>query len=75
MTEQTGPTAGAGPRFSTFARELSEFVESVIPPEEVCEHFRASRVEFWKGVRAMIDVHIDHIARAGQKKGASVVVE
>ncbi len=75
MTEQTSASAGCGPRFSSFTKEVCDFVESVIPPEEVRQHFRNSRMEFWKGIRAMVDLHIDNIARGAQKKGSNVVVE
>ncbi len=76
MTEQTGDSTRPRPRFSDFVAEVGEFVESVLPPENVRQHFRASRVEFWKGVRAMVDLRIEHISKGGkQQKGAAVPVE
>lgn len=42
--------------------------------EETLDHFRNSRIEFWKGVRGIID---DRIARMSRKesRGTTVTVE
>ena len=37
-------------------------------------HFRNSRVEFWKGIRSLIDDRIEHLSRHEQK-GQRVTVE
>jgi hypothetical protein len=37
-------------------------------------HFRNSRVEFWKGVRSLVDDRIEHLSRHEQK-GQRVTVE
>lgn len=76
MNEQGAGAGRPKPRFSDFVAEVGDFVESVMPPEEVRQHFRASRVEFWKGVRALVDLRIEHISRGGrQQKGAAVPVD
>ncbi len=76
MTEQTSGAASHRPRFSDFAGEVKEFVECMIPPEPVRQHFRNSRIEFWKGVRTMVDLHIERIGRGGhEEKGSPVTVE
>ena len=38
------------------------------------EHFHNSRLEFWKGVRSMVDQQIDRLSRQ-QQKGSTVTVE
>ena len=38
------------------------------------DHFRTSRVEFWKGLRSLIDEHIERMSRS-QQKGTSVPVD
>jgi len=42
--------------------------------EATKDHFRTSRVEFWKGLRSLIDEHIERMSRQ-QQKGSSVPVE
>jgi hypothetical protein len=45
-------------------------------PAAARDHFRAARVEFLKGVRAVIDARIDHLSkRQGQTVGSSIPVE
>ena len=76
MSEQAGGSSYKKPHFTDFVNEAREFAESVIPPEEVRQHFRNSRIEFWKGVRALVDLRIEHLGRKGhQQKGAAVPVE
>ena len=38
-------------------------------------HFRNSRVEFWKGIRSLIDDRIEHLSRGEPKSGQRVTVE
>ena len=57
---------GAGPRLSDLFRACWT--------EATRDHFRTSRVEFWKGVRGLVDEHIDRLSRP-QQKGSSVPVE
>lgn len=64
------------PRMSDLGDELRGFAGSFVPPEEVLRHFRNSRIEFLRGIKAMIDVRIDHLSRKNEpQKGASVTVE
>lgn len=44
-------------------------------PADARDHFRAARVEFLKGMRALIDARIDHLTRAKESEGQSVPVE
>jgi len=57
---------GAGPRvsemFRTFCSEVTR------------DHFHNSRVEFWKGVRNLVDEHIERLSRPKQR-GSTVPVE
>jgi hypothetical protein len=43
-------------------------------PAEAGDHFRASRVEFLKGIRSLIDDRIAHLSRE-EHKGTHVTVE
>jgi hypothetical protein len=40
----------------------------------VHEHFTNSRIEFLKGIRAIIDGRIEHLAQAG-RRGTKIAVE
>jgi len=40
----------------------------------VREHFTNSRIEFLKGIRAIIDSRIEHLSNAGQR-GTKIAVE
>ena len=51
---------GAGPLLSDFLRRLG-------PPREARRHFEAARIEFLKGLRALIDARIEQISRADAK--------
>jgi hypothetical protein len=54
--------------------------ETVMPmlekfwPHQAMNHFRASRVEFLKGIRSLIDERIAHLSRE-ENKGVHVSVE
>ena len=41
---------------------------------ETLEHFRASRIEFLKGLRSMLDARIDHLSKQSAR-GTKVTVE
>ena len=58
---------GAGPL-------LSEFLRRMGPPEGAKRHFDAARLEFLKGVRAMIDARIDSLSKT-EPKGTKLNVE
>lgn len=60
---------GLGEEFSRMASRLG-------PSEEVQGHFRTARIEFLKGLRAMIDEKIDKASRAHQAtKGATISID
>ena len=41
---------------------------------QVREHFTNSRIEFLKGIRAILDSRIEHLSQAGQR-GTKIAVE
>jgi hypothetical protein len=53
---------------------LSECLRRIGPPEEARRHFDAARVEFLKGLRALLDARIEHISEA-KAKGEKIAVE
>jgi hypothetical protein len=57
---------GAGPRVSNVFRNCWS--------EATKDHFRTSRMEFWKGLRSLIDEHIERMSHS-PKKGSTVPVE
>ena len=58
---------GAGP-------VLTELFRRMGPPEEARQHFDAARVEFLKGMRAVLDARIEHLSKP-RAKGRRVTVE
>jgi hypothetical protein len=59
---------GKGPEFTRVFTRMFE------PPAGAAEHFRQARIEFWKGIRSLIDHRIERISRASQK-GTRITVE
>ncbi|HTM50094.1 MAG TPA: hypothetical protein VL285_15480 [Bryobacteraceae bacterium] len=57
---------GAGPRVSNLFRDCWS--------QATKDHFHNSRVEFWKGVRSLIDERIERMSRQ-ERKGTTVPVE
>ncbi len=56
-------------------RELvNHFREVFDVSPKVREHFTNSRIEFLKGIRAVIDSRIEHLSNAGQR-GTKIAVE
>jgi hypothetical protein len=53
---------------------FKEAAGAFIPPEAAAKHFRESRVQFWMGIRELIDCRIARLSR-DQAKGTRVVVE
>jgi hypothetical protein len=72
MEEKTAPAAAHGPGcfFCTTALPLLERCWS----EATRDHFKASRVEFLKGLRCLIDDRIAHLSKE-EPKGTHVTVE
>ena len=58
---------GAGPA-------LTDFLKHMGPPEGARQHFSQARVEFLKGLRAIIDKKIDEINKHPER-GDKVTVE
>jgi len=46
-----------------------------IGPESARTHFRAARVEFLKGIRALIDARIENLSPEQEQQGTTVPVE
>jgi hypothetical protein len=56
-------------------RELvNQFREAFDVSPKVREHFTNSRIEFLKGIRAVIDSRIEHLSSSGQR-GTKIAVE
>ena len=56
-------------------RELvNQLREAFDVSPKVREHFTNSRIEFLKGIRAVIDSRIEHLSNAGQR-GTKISVE
>jgi hypothetical protein len=53
---------------------MDHFREAFGVPPEVRDHFNNSRIEFLKGLRAIIDSRIDHLSKPGTR-GAKIAVE
>jgi hypothetical protein len=53
---------------------LTHFREAFGVSPEVREHFTNSRIEFLKGIRAVIDSRIEHLSKASQR-GTKIAVE
>jgi hypothetical protein len=58
---------GAGPAFT-------EMIEKLAPEEGVRRHFTNARIEFLKGLRAMIDRRIENLSQE-KEKGSKIDVE
>jgi hypothetical protein len=56
-------------------RELvNQFRQAFDVSPKVREHFTNSRIEFLKGIRAVIDSRIEHLSNTGQR-GTKIAVE
>jgi hypothetical protein len=66
-TGKTCLCGGAGPA-------LTEVLRRMGPPDEARKHFDAARVEFLKGMRAVLDARIEHLSKP-RAKGRRVTVE
>jgi hypothetical protein len=53
---------------------VDQFREAFGVSPKVREHFTNSRIEFLKGIRAVIDSRIEHLSNAGQR-GTKIAVE
>jgi hypothetical protein len=81
MNEQqtTPPSASQGQTVvheRCLCRELVDQVRECLGVSpQVREHFMNSRVEFLKGIRAIIDSRIEQLSRSGQQHGTKIAVE
>jgi hypothetical protein len=77
MAESNNPTAGAGEQAAArgcfVCNVAMPFLEQLWPAD-AGDHFRASRVEFLKGIRSLIDDRIAHLSKE-EHKGTRVTVE
>ena len=77
MAESTDQTAGGAAQAAAHGcfvcNVAMPFLEQLWPAN-ASEHFRASRVEFLKGIRSLIDDRIAHLS-AEEHKGTHVTVE
>ena len=53
---------------------VSELVRRLAPPEAAREHFETARLEFLKGLRALLDARIERVSKA-RVKGEKIKVE
>ena len=53
---------------------LNQFRDAFGMSPSVREHFTNSRIEFLKGIRAVIDSRIEHLSNTGQR-GTKIAVE
>ena len=53
---------------------VNQFRDAFGVSPKVREHFTNSRIEFLKGIRAVIDSRIEHLSGAGQR-GTKIAVE
>ena len=78
MSEQEETPQNAAPplrREGCLCREvLDQFREAFGVSPKVREHFTNSRIEFLKGIRAVIDSRIEHLSNPGQR-GTKIAVE
>ena len=78
MSEQEATQQNATPPLiqeRCLCREIVDhFREAFDVPPKVREHFTNSRIEFLKGIRAVIDSRIEHLSNASQR-GTKIAVE
>ncbi|HET8924588.1 MAG TPA: hypothetical protein VFN26_16515 [Candidatus Acidoferrum sp.] len=77
MTEQEGTQQPATQPLQErcLCREVVDHVrEAFGVSPNVREHFTNSRIEFLKGIRAIIDSRIEHLSKASQR-GTKIAVE
>lgn len=55
--------------------EITRMMRRFGPPEDVQQHFRTARIEFLKGVRAMLDDRIEKLQSVPSSKGSSIPVD
>jgi hypothetical protein len=71
---QAKKAAAAGPEGCLCREVLSQLRVCLGISPDVQEHFNNSRIEFLKGIRAVIDQRIEHLSSTGQQ-GTKISVE
>ncbi len=56
-----------------FGPVISHLMDN-LGPKEARDHFRSARVEFLKGMRALLDARIDQLSKKGAAAGAGTQV-
>ena len=74
MSEQEATQQGAGQPALHERCLCREVLEHLSLSPEIREHFANSRIEFLKGIRAIIDSRIEHLSRTSGR-GAKIAVE
>lgn len=74
MSENETPKPQSGCACMGAGPTLTEVFRRMGPSEPVRQHFQNARIEFLKGIRALIDERIADLSKAEQK-GAKIVVE
>jgi len=78
MTENNASGSGEQMKAQCYCMGLGPMVTSALrqmgPPEAALGHFRSARIEFLKGIRAMIDERISQMQNT-QQKGTKVTIE
>ncbi|MGB7438244.1 MAG: hypothetical protein WBR26_02965 [Candidatus Acidiferrum sp.] len=73
--ETTQNTKQTGMNERCVCREVVDHLRECLGVSpDVREHFANSRIEFLKGIRAIIDSRIEHLSKAGQT-GTKIAVE
>jgi hypothetical protein len=71
-TKPAAKTQPAGCACQGMGPLLSEMVRRLGPPQDARRHFDAARLEFLKGLRALLDARIAHVSKA---RGEKIEVE
>ncbi len=68
------PTAGARCVCEGAGPALTELLRRLAPPAEAQRHFESARIEFLKGLRALIDARIERLSKP-KARGQAINVE
>ena len=53
---------------------VTDLLRRLGPPEQAQRHFESARIEFLKGIRALIDARIEHVSKQS-RRGEKIAVE
>ena len=74
MKKNTKPAGAAPCVCQGVGPAMTELLRRLGPPDEARRHFDAARVEFLKGLRAVIDARIEGLAKP-KARGQAIKVE